>query len=494
MRIPTWFRCSFLLLLPVFFVFHGYAGNSPYVRFVDCLSLTGIYCVAALGLFGLFFLFLKHPLKAALAATFCMAFFLFFGYLHDPLRKNGIFLHRYSILLPLFLVVIVLVTLWLRSRAPFLRLGLFLTVLLLVSIAADGIALLLKGSGGSMQGTAASSIFDGRQSGCDTCPRPDIYLLIFDEYSGSRTLWDLYHYDNSGLDSFLVGAGFHLQPKSRANYFITPFSMGSMLNLSYLKGIAHPEALQADDYTNSFEPIRKSAAVNFLLSSGYDVVNNSPFDLPEHPSHLLQTYIATKTKLITSHTLFDYLVRDVGAWVDGRLESKGSLLLESNITEMERTNDTAIQSTIRESTRHSERPRFVYMHVFLPHDPHIFDSARHRRSPDEIAGKAGLADYLGYLPYTNDRVREVITSLKQNSGGKAVILFMSDHGYRYRDGQTDPASFFYNQNAVYFPDGDYSGFYDEITNVNQFRVVFTKLFHLNLPLLKDSTVFLRDGN
>jgi len=492
MKIPTWFRCSFLLLLPVFFVFHGYVGNSAFVRFTDCMGLAGIYCWAALGLFGLFFLFLKQPLKAALVATFCMAFYLFFGYLHDPLRKHGIFLHRYTILLPLFVVVIVLITLWLRSRAPFNRLGLFLTVLLLFSMAADAIALAWKGSGRPMQGIAASSIFEGQQPGCDTCSRPDIYLLIFDEYSASHTLRDVFHYDNSGLDSFLVHSGFHLQAKSRANYFITPFSMGSMLNLSYLKGIAHPEALQPDDYTNSFEPIRKSAAVNFLISRGYDVVNNSPFDLPGHPAHLAQTFIAAKTRLITSHTLFNYLVRDVGAWVTDRLEPTGPKFV-SSITEMERTNVTAIQNTIWESTRHPERPRFVYMHAFLPHEPHIFDSARHRRSQEEIARASDPATYLGYLPYTNDRVREVITAIKQNSQGKAVILFMSDHGYRDWNDRIDPACFFYNQNAVYFPGGDYSGFYDEITNVNQFRVVFTKLFHLNLPLLKDSTVTLRDG-
>jgi len=494
MKIPTWFRCLSMLLLPAFFVFHGYVANIPFVRFTDCIGLAGVYCAAALVLFGLFFLLLKQPLKAALAATFCMGFFLFFGYLHDPLRKHGIFLHRYSILLPLFLFVVVVMTLWLRSKAPFDRLGLFLTVLLLFSIAADGVALAWKGSGRPVQGIAASSLIEGPQPGCDTCPRPDIYLLVFDEYSASRTLRDVYHYDNSGLDSFLVRSGFHLQVKSRANYFITPFSMGSMLNLSYLKGIAHPDALQPDDYTNSFEPIRKSEAVNFLISRGYDVVNNSPFDLPEHPSHLLQTFIATKTKLITSHTLFDYLVRDLGAWATDRLGPKGSPLLASKITEMERTNETAIQNTIQESAHHPGKPRFVYMHVFMPHEPHIFDSARHRLSQEEIAHGSSPGSYLGYLPYTNDRVREVITALKQNSGGKAVILFMSDHGYRNWDRRIDPASIFYNQNAVYFPGGDYSGFYDEISNVNQFRVVFTKLFHLNLPLLKDSTVFLRDGN
>jgi len=491
MKIPVWFRSSFLLLLPVFFVFHGYVGNYPFVRFTDCLSLTGIYCGTAAGLFGLFFLFLKHPLKAALAATFCMAFFLFFGYLHDPLRKHGIFLHRYSILLPLFLILTVLLMVWLRSKAPFNRLGLFLTVLFLVYIAADGIALVWKGSGKQSQGIAASSIFEAPQSGCDTCPRPDIYLLIFDEYSASRTLRNIYHYDNSGLDSFLVRAGFHIQAESRANYFVTPFSMCSMLNLSYLKGIAHPEALQPDDYTNLFEPIRKNAAVNFLLSRGYEVVNNSPFDLPGHPAHLLQTYIATRTRLITSRTLFDYFVRDVGAWATDRLGTVG-LVFANKITTIEKTNETAIQNTVSECARRSVRPRFVFMHVFLPHAPYIFDSARHRRSQEEIAGASGPANYLGYLPYTNDKAREVITAIKQNTGGKAVILFMSDHGFRCFDPQVDPASFFYNQNAVYFPNGDYSGFYDEITNVNQFRVVFTKLFHLNLPLLKDSTVFLWD--
>lgn len=491
MKMPNWFRCSFLLLLPVFFVFHGYVGNAPFVRLADCLPLTGIYCVATLLLFGLFFLFLKQPLKASLAATFVMAFYLFFGYLHDPLRKHGIFLHRYSILLPLFLIVTVLLTIWLRSKPPFNRAGLFLTVLLLVYMVVDGITLVSKRSGKAMQGLTAENIFEGQQPVCDTCSRPDIYLLIFDEYSASRTLRNIYHYDNSGLDSFLVGNGFHLQSKSRSNYFITPFSMGSMLNLSYLKGIAHPEALEADDYTNSFEPIRKSAAVNFLLSRGYDVVNNSPFDLPGHPSHLLQTYIATKTKLITSKTLYDYLVRDIAAWLKDRLTPAG-LLLENDITGMKQTNERAIQNTIEESARHRERPRFVYMHVFLPHEPYLYDSARHLHSQEEIARGKSLPGYLGYLPYTNDRVRQVITALKQNSGGKAVILFMSDHGLRYWNEGIDPACFFYNQNAVYFPNGDYSGFYDEISNVNQFRVVFTKLFHLNLPLLKDSTVFLRD--
>jgi hypothetical protein len=34
--------------------------------------------------------------------------------------------------------------------------------------------------------------------------------------------------------------------------------------------------------------------------------------------------------------------------------------------------------------------------------------------------------------------------------------------------------------------------YDSISGVNQFRVVFNKLFHQHLPLLKDSSTYLKD--
>jgi hypothetical protein len=55
-----------------------------------------------------------------------------------------------------------------------------------------------------------------------------------------------------------------------------------------------------------------------------------------------------------------------------------------------------------------------------------------------------------------------------------------------------PMNFFQNQNAVYFPDRDYHLFYDSITNVNMFRMTFDKLFKQNIPLLKDTSIFLYD--
>jgi hypothetical protein len=38
----------------------------------------------------------------------------------------------------------------------------------------------------------------------------------------------------------------------------------------------------------------------------------------------------------------------------------------------------------------------------------------------------------------------------------------------------------------------YSFFYDSISNVNQFRMLFNSMFNLKLPLLKASTLYLTD--
>ena len=103
-----------------------------------------------------------------------------------------------------------------------------------------------------------------------------------------------------------------------------------------------------------------------------------------------------------------------------------------------------------------------------------------------------LQPYLDYIPYTNNRIKELISTIQKNTDGNAVIIFMGDHGYRYSIQQGEPINHFQNQNAIYFPDRDYHLLYDSVTGVNQFRVVFNKLFNQQIPLLKDSAIFLRD--
>ena len=131
----------------------------------------------------------------------------------------------------------------------------------------------------------------------------------------------------------------------------------------------------------------------------------------------------------------------------------------------------------------------------MPHPPYFFDKNGNQKDENTIFrenSERALQAYLDYIPYTNSRIQELVSAIQQNTNGNAVIVFMGDHGFRYPTKGDHPRNYFENQNAIYFPDRDYRLLYDSITGVNHFRVVFNKLFNQQIPLLKDSTIYLKD--
>src|SRR5438552_2206822 len=106
----------FLYLLPVFFVLHGFTENYDFVPVKDAFVLAIIYLGFALAFLLLSWLYYKNWLKAAITATFIMAFHFFFGSLQDMLRRlsPGSFLSRYVFLIPLFLCVLLVLVIGLK--------------------------------------------------------------------------------------------------------------------------------------------------------------------------------------------------------------------------------------------------------------------------------------------------------------------------------------------------------------------------------------------
>jgi hypothetical protein len=481
----------FFLLLPVFFVFHGFVANHSFIRFMDCWSLLGIYTGAALILYALGWWLLKNRIKAALLSTYVMSFYLFFGALHDFFRQHGIFLHKYSILLPAFIILAVaLILYWKKRRSPLTRITLFLNTLFIVYLFIDGCTLVWKISDKDTRRSGNYSAMPAPVLPCDNCPKPDIYFIIFDCYTSSKTLLDQYHFDNGPFDRFLEQQGFQIQKRSYSNYVYTPNSMASMLNLAYLGSRSTPDSIMFRDYKDLIQSIAGNRVANFLYSLGYTVVNYSPFDLPGHPSLQAQRFFPVNSQLITHGTLLSYMERDLQKWIEDHLEDS-ALLSGHRISDFDRVNRQFLAGTMEESKKDPGYPRFIYTHVFMPHFPFFYDSLLHRRTLSDVAAHTDEKDasyYLQYLPFTNACARDLITTIKRNSGGKAVIIFMSDHGFRGEGKGGNPSAKYAadNQNAIYFPDKDYRLFYDSISAVNEFRVVFNKLFRQNFPLLKDS--------
>jgi hypothetical protein len=487
----------FLFLLPVFFVLHGVNENFGYINVPDCLLLMVTYTGASAFIYFLLWPLFKNYVKSALMAAYLMGFFCFFGAVHDFLKEHINFLHRYSILIPAFLILGVILLIYLkRNKGTFRKPSLFINTLFLIYLAVDVGGITWKLFSPPPNKLSVYSFAKNNTYGtCNDCPKPDIYFLLFDEYASSLSLKQRFNYDNSDLDSFLIKSGFQIQAKSRSNYNFTPFSMSSTLNMSYLGGFFDPGACTADDYAYCNNLIKDNEVIKFLSYQGYDITNYSVFDLAGNPSKVEQSFLPLKTKLITDRTLFGYLRKDIG-WMlyTGKWEIKW--LTENTFYQQVTNNERLIAGVERESEIKAKHPRFIYGHIYLPHPPFFFDKNGNLKDKatvykESMSNKYSQA-YLDYIPYTNAKIKELITTIQHNTNDSAIIIFMGDHGFRENGVITNPSNNFQNQNAVYFPDKNYNLFYDSITNVNMFRVVFDKLFKQNIPLLKDSSIFLQD--
>jgi hypothetical protein len=486
----------FLFLLPLFFVFHGFAQNFGLITLRDSLLLLCLYLGAAVILLILSYWVFGNFIKAGLFSFLLLLIYFFFGAVLDFLKQNTIPVFRYSILLPILLVLVIAAALYLKkTTGTFYRLVLFLNFLLVVYLLIDLTSIGWKSLHPDPDQLSVYHLSTSHKfSSCDDCPNPDIYFLLFDEYSSSINLSRAFNYDNSNLDSFLAQKGFSQQIHSSSNYNFTPFSVASILNMNYINGIKDINACTVEDYARCNNLIRNNEVIQFLSSRHYDIVNYSIFDLAGNPSPVEQSLLPVKTRLITAQTLSGRFMHDIGwHFYTGRLEIKW--LTKNRLFGDLHHNNLLMERVKNETRTVGNRPRFIYGHFVMPHPPFYFDKYNQPRSAADLIKEATgshIESYAGYIPYTNSKIKELIDTIQQNTKGSAVIILMGDHGYRANIPGLPESHFFQNMNAVYIPDKNYGLFKDSISGVNQFRVILNTLFKQSIPLIRDTTIFLKD--
>lgn len=485
----------YLFLLPIFFVLHGYVENLGFIDWKEAMLLLLSYFLLTASIAGFSYLFFRNWNRAALITVFWMAFFFFFGAVHEFMMAHSpiVFFSRYSFLLGLALCILFgLFVFFRKSKKPFQRFSIYLNALFLVYILTDlGIGLwksiLTPDSGLAVYQFESETEYHP----CDTCAKPNIYFLLYDEYGNSKSLEEQFGFHNN-LDSILLKKNFIIQTGSQSNYNFTPFSMASVLNMKYLDHVKNPDAVTLKDYTTCNLLIRNNEVIRLLDREKYEIVNYSIFDLAGNPSPVDQSFLPLKTKLISDRTLFAHMNKDIG-WL---LVVKWPFsLLKKNYFLRHRYNNEKFQELVLQASRQkTTRPRFIYSHFYLPHVPYFYDRHGNLRDLNVLASENEhnpYKPYLEYLLYANTQITKLVESIQHNDP-TAVILLLSDHGYRQVD-NSNAAHFFRNLNAVYLPEQHRKGFYQNMTSVNFFRVLLNELFHQKLPLLADSTIRLTDG-
>jgi hypothetical protein len=454
---------------------------------MDAVILLFIYTGVSIIIVFLFWLFYRNVTKAALVTFFLMSCNFFFGSVYDFLKEHfsHAFISKFSFILPaLLLLILILIVYFKRSNRSFYRTAKYLNLLLLLLITIDAGTLVFRLT--DSKGPAVSEL-SGRLTNCDTCAKPDIYLIIVDEYAGKTELKDLFAFDNSGFENELQSRGFHIIENSTSNYNQTIYSMASLFNMDYIHHLSKPALMNYPDILKCRELIADNNLVACLKKNQYSINNYSFFDLAEKKK-VVQNIFRTNRALLTHQTLIERFIYSFGA----RIASKNKLI---TFMKTELSDNKKIESLTRQVVFSKDpQPKFVYAHFNLPHWPYFFTSTGTEIPVEKLTEefKMDKKAYIGYLQYANEKLLALVDFIRKNSPRPPVIMLLGDHGYRQLNDDVDEKYHFMNLNAVYFPDENYTAFYDGMTNVNQFRVTLNSLFGQKLPLLKDSTSFLKE--
>ncbi len=493
----------FLVLLPLFFIAHGYNdffGFFPF-QFVLLNFIAALFSAAALYLLAAALFSQKE--KNALFAFWLLLIILLFGTIHDVLKKlfHAGFFSSYTFILPFLLLLVVLLFIFLKKRkSPFIRSFQFLNLLFLFLLSYE----LIDGIKHFSKFKKGSNLLDNRfnafnsfapQNQIPDSAKPDIYFLVFDAMPSTKAMKTSWNYDNSSLDSFLHNENFYISHDSKSNYNLTVLSVSSTLSMDYTPPVDFYQD-ETKMYFKAAASILNNSLTKILQKEGYSIsqyqslsFNNKDWEGSLFFKDMLNMNYFYKT-------LPGRIYRDLG-WNLSRLKLK--VINDFTFSRYETRNKqaeedlyTTVDLVKNSCSLKKNRPQFVYAHFQLPHDPYVFDSTGKRKATEktiQLSEAEQQQAFIEQVKFANRLIDELVSHIKTSNRKNTVIILEGDHGYRNIYGKKG-YMIYDNLNSIYFPDGVYKPLYPSISPVNSFRVVLNKFFASNLPLLKDSSIFI----
>ncbi len=479
----------FLFLLAIFFCLHGYVENYELV-FVKSLFITFFYTLAFVLLLFIFCNVLFKQKQVAALASFCLGVYvLFFGAFFDFVKGIPSFswLHAYKFFIPISLVLIVFLIFFVkRSENYRVKLFSFFNLLLIVFCTYDAvlISLKLKAKGDAIGLTKIE--IPAKQN------KPNIYLLLFDEYPGYKSLENDFNFKNDFFYDSLKVNGFQFLPTS-SNYNSTFFSVASLLNMQYVNNTYDSLIITAKEDFKRLVEIKNNKVTKTFKDIGYDINNLSIFDIGEIPSPYFNFFVKTNTDLITNKILHKRVFKDIGLQMLSNSDKYNSLL-ESYFLQNEVSNKNIEEEIQLISANNKNVPHFTYAHFLMPHFPYYFDSLGNKMNTKIVVDEKSLYNkiyFISYLKYVNTAILKMTNQIISKDSS-AILIIISDHGFRNNTDSNLHASQFNNICAIRFPNTLKQDFSNIKSNVNLFPLLFNRLFNQKMPILPDSSIFLKE--
>lgn len=492
----------YLLLAPLFFVWHVYNEYFGYIYFKYPVFYFIVFLSASLGLFGLGWLLIRHVRAAGIWAAVILLPYLFWAPFHDSLKSLPLpsRLSSYTVLLSLYFLAISISFFFLRKKKPgLIRFTFFLNLLFIVFIGLEIFTTGYKlGSGqltqldiGKNKTTAHLLPIPGRPAAA-----PDIFFVVFDEYASSRALASYLNFDNSAVDTLLTHNNFFVADKSKSNYNSTPHSLAATLNLNFLPVDLEGAPSDPRHILEAQYAYERSFLPDMLDSLGYRIVNLGLMDFVNYPSTGPSFFDRDMDAVFLNETMGYRIYWQIWwnfteRWNWLRKSAKEKARRQQEVIQRNLTNLNGLMAELKTQVN---RPKFVMVHAMLPHRPFYVDRNGRARIIDNDYSLPEDSLYLDQVKYANTWISQIAQAANRPFDRPRVVIVAGDHGKRdnelpiaarIRDKQ------FMNLSAYYFSDGRDSLLYPSITPVNTFRVVLNNYFNAGLPLLKDSCIMIK---
>ncbi len=501
------------LLFAIYPILSLYTYNRNEVPFSDVLRSLLVALGVAGGLFMLFWLLLRDAPRAGLVCSLCSLLFFTFGHIQTILTRAIQQAVAINVLMAVWSAILIL-GVWVIARkvrrSP-TRLTQVLNITAAAALVLGGYPLVIDAIRDlthttALRGSAAQDV-PGMESpspaseGIARAEQRDIYYIILDGFGSEDSLREIYDIENLDLYGYLKEAGFQVAKQSHSNYMITMQSIPSSLNFHYLD-----ELIEIDPQAFNYGPfetlVDDNQASVFLRKMGYRTMMIS------------SGFVATKMENA------DVLIEAGGGETINAFET--SLLFNTamlpwmNIitpqAHRQKTLEVFRQVVVQAN---APGPKFVFVHILIPHPPFLFDAQGNPVLNSTVSGRQGMqagpadvaADsgptnwrvayrrgYQEQVVFTSRKTREMITQLLESYRDRSlpdpVIIVQGDHGPdTYTDWNNIETSCLRERysilNALYLPGAPEGTVPQDLTPVNTFRIVFNQYFNANLPLAEN---------
>ena len=485
----------YLVLLLVFYLFHNYNQIFGFIPFTQILYYL-IFCFSAVLCYWLIYFFYKSSQKAGVLAFLLSAFFLFFGQYHDFLKiaLSGSFLSSYKVVVPFSLLFIFLLWGYLNKRPNALsRFSQYLHVLMMVLCVIETFLLLYNGSRFLKDKNLIYPEFSicnkYTSSNIPDSLKPDIYYMVFDEYTNNKTLQEIWGFDNSDISNWLTSRDFYNIPESNSNYTLTPFSISSTLNMNYLPRETG-EIGTARNYLLANRSISTNETFCLLKKESYTIRFIAPFSNAIEQNEIRPFFDELFERQLSASTFWGRFRKDV-YW---NFQKTGKISKDPPQGDQRKAEEVAFTVKKIKSTTDSlvnRKPKFVYGHFMITHEPHVFDSTgKILTGNNSMPKQEAFFTYTQQVLYANRIIKELVDYIRSNNKKKTIIIIQGDHGYSKHQ-PSRLRYYFPIFNAIYFPDKNYDQFYKTMSPINTFRILFNQYFYQKLEVLKDSSIIVK---